>query len=298
MRVILSPSMSRASVFVLAGSLLVLSGCVTRGSAQSSMAQRAQAQQDVARQENLPVQADSRATYLQLVVQMQQKGLYFASLAHIDALQQRWGVDVESNLLLADALRQTGQLDKARALYGLLLTTSAKARAAHGLGLLAGRANDYPAAVVYLQQASQAAPTDADMLNDLGYVLIQQGKWKEARVPLMKASELAGDNPRIWSNIALFLILDGQNAQAREVMESRKLSAASRNQIAELARNIQQRGQPVASAPTKSTNVAVDVAIATPVAPPALGVASLTLLPSRGLSERQSAITLDRPVTN
>jgi Flp pilus assembly protein TadD len=298
MQPILSPSMHRISICALTASLLILGGCVTRGSAQNSLAQRVQTQQDVARQENLPVQADSRATYLQLVVQMQQKGLYFASLAHVDALQQRWGVDVESNLLLADALRQTGQLEKASALYSQLLATSAKARAAHGLGLLAGRANDYQSAVGYLQQASQAAPTDADVLNDLGFVLIQQGKWKEARVPLMKASELASDNPRIWSNIALFLTLDGQVAQANEVMDSRKLSVASRNQIAELARSIQQRGQPVAMAPDKNASPSVNAAVATPVSSPTLGVTSLMSLQSRSTAERQAAITSDRPTTN
>lgn len=273
MQFVVNPLFSRATVCALATGLLWLTGCASSGNAQNNMAQRAEAQQEVARLDSVPVQTDSRATYVQLVMQMQQKGLYFASLAHIEALQQRWGVDAESNLLLADALRQTGQADKANKLYSQLLTTPVKARAAHGLGLLAGRANDFDAAVKYLQDAAQLAPTDANILNDLGFSLLQQGKWAAARVPLLKAAELASDNPRVWSNIALFLTLDGQQEQANDVMEGRKLSSTSRAQIAELARSIGQRWAPVSAAPPIQTHSGV--ASAKLVLSPTLGLTRL-----------------------
>lgn len=278
----------RIAAGVLTTSAVVLGGCA----AQGGMAQRADAQAALAHKEvaeRPPMVADNRATHVQLVTQMQQKDLYFASLAHIDALQQRWGIDPESNLLRADALRHTGQADQARALYSDLLASPQKARAAHGLGLLAGRAGDYPRAAVYLQQASLAAPTDADMLNDLGFVLMQQGQWTDARLPLMKASELASDNPRIWSNVALFLMLSGQPAQAEEVVAGRKLSEVARNQIAELASSIRARASAPAvsslpATPTASVMAfAKDVAIRAdaaeaqlkPVLTPSFGIARL-----------------------
>lgn len=233
-------------VCALAVILLALGGCTTRG---NYAADRAQMQVDMARQDSASSAsaADSRASYLRVVTQMQQKGLYFASLAHIDALQQRWGSDPESSVMRADAMRQTGQPEAAGALYRQLLSTPMKARAAHGLGLLAGRVGDLASTVDYLGQATQAAPTDAAILNDLGYALMQQGKWKEARLPLMKASELNGDNPRVWSNVALYLVLDGQAEQAKTVMDSHQLSADSRAHIAEVARSIQQRVKPAAA---------------------------------------------------
>ncbi len=287
--------------FALAAALLALGGCTTRGSV---VADRAQMQVDMARQDSATSasEADSRASYLRVVTQMQQKGLYFASLAHIDALQQRWGSDPESNVMRADAMRQTGQPEAAGALYRQLLSTPMKARAAHGLGLLAGRVGDLAGTVEYLGQATQAAPTDAAILNDLGYALMQQGKWKDARLPLMKASELNGDNPRIWSNVALYLVLDGQAEQAKAVMDSHQLSSDSRAQIAEVANTIQQRfkpavatvlrlsptvsavpdrGQPVPAAgpaPVAAVSSAAAAVTTTPVLQSALGIAELPAL--------------------
>lgn len=275
MRAIPLYSFQRSLMVTLVGGLLVLSGCAARGSLSGDMAQRADAQTQLAQKEAAErpaLLADNRATHLQLVTQMQQKGLYFASLAHIDALQQRWGGDAELDLLRADALRQTGQTANARVVYSQLLTTPMKARAAHGLGLLAGRAGDFQGAVGFLQQATQAAPTDADVLNDLGFALMQQGQWADARLPLMKASELASDNPRIWSNVALFLTLDGQTKQAMDVAESRQLSAVARNQIVEMARNIRERNSGASVAPATTVS-ALEVAV--PPARPTDTVAQL-----------------------
>ncbi len=272
-----------AGVACLAG-MVVLGGCAARGSIQG-MQLRAQQQTEAARQEaaaNPVGELDSRATYLRMVAQMQQKGLYFASLAHIDALQQRWGVDPESNVLRADALRQTEQTDAAKALYLQLMSTPMRAQAAHGLGLIAGRAGDFGAATGYLMQANNAAPTDGGMLNDLGYALMQRGRLAEARVPLFKASELMADNPRVWSNIALYLMLDGQADQAQAVMDKNQLPAASRAQITELARTIQQRQrtQPVATGPAADTApAAIAVATARPVLQPSIGTAALVGMP-------------------
>lgn len=287
-------SFSRAVPGVLAFCVVLLGGCAATGDAVTNMAQRADAQTQLAQKEAAErpaLLADNRATHVQLVTQMQQKGLYFASLAHIDALQQRWGADAELDLLRADALRQTGQTANARTVYSQLLATPMKARAAHGLGLLAGRAGDFQGAVGFLQQATQAAPTDADVLNDLGFALMQQGQWADARLPLMKASELASDNPRIWSNVALFLTLDGQVKQAMDVAESRQLSAVARNQIVEMARSIRERNNGASAAPAttifalqsvvqpaKSTDTVVQL---NPDLTLSFGLARLNVLPTQ-----------------
>lgn len=269
MRFVVKPFFQPTTVGTLVVGVWLLTGCATGANGQATMAQRVEAQQQMARADSTPVQADSRDTYVQLVTQMQQKGLYFASLAHIEALQQRWGADPNSNLLLADALRQTGQTSRAEALYSQLRLSPVKARAEHGLGLLAGRSGHFGNAEKHLQSAALAAPTDASILNDLGFTLLQQGRWAEARVPLMKAAELASDNPKVWSNIALFLTLSGQMQQANEVMVTRQLSDTSRTQIAELARSIQHRWAPsVRSQPT------VDTDPTGLVLSPALGLAS------------------------
>ena len=270
-------------IALLGGSGLLLSGCAGLGTATADAVarQRAEAQSDLARQEATPppVDADNQATYRQLVTQMQQKGLYFASLAHIEAMQQRWGADPESNLLKAEALRHTNQPQAARALYVQLLGSPLQARAAHGLGLMAGRAGDLPEAQARLLQASVAAPTDVDILNDLGFVLMQQGQHAAAKLPLMKAAELAPGNLRVWSNVTLWLTLDGQTEQASQVMDSRKLPAAARTQIAELARS----GWPSrATALVPRATDADTQAAAAPVLSLALSLGKLPSSPPRG----------------
>lgn len=270
MRPVIKTFFQPTAVGTVVASLLLLTGCATGRDGQATMALRAEAQQQMARVDSAPAQADSRDTYVQLVAQMQQKGLYFASLAHIEALQQRWGADPESSLLLADALRHTGQTARAEVLYSQLRLGPVKARAEHGLGLLAGRSGHFANAEKHLQSAAAAAPTDANILSDLGFALLQQGRWEEARVPLMKSAELASDNPKVWSNIALFLTLNGQTQQASEVMVSRQLSDTSRTQIIELARSIQQR-----LAPSARPQPAADAYTNRLVLSPAFGLASL-----------------------
>lgn len=290
MRNPLFPTPQRTSAFALVASLLVLGGCATTNNIGANMAERAEAQTQLAQKEAADrpsVLSDNRATHVQLVTQMQQKGLYFASLAHIDALQQRWGADAESDLLRADALRQTGQTANARTVYSQLLATPMKARAAHGLGLLAGKSGDFQGAAGYLQQATQAAPTDADMLNDLGFVLMQQGRWADARLPLMKASELASDNPRIWSNVALFLTLDGQATQAMDVAQSRQLSAAARSQILEMARSIRERNSAASTAPSAAV-AALEVAVQPARSTDTVAQLNPNLTPSFGIARRMA----------
>lgn len=296
---------------LLAG-MISLGGCATRGSVQGmQMQQRVQQQAEADRQDangKAISDLDSRETYLRVVSQMQEKGLYFASLAHLDALQQRWGRDPQSNLLRADALRQTEQTEAARSLYTELLPTTVRAQAAHGLGLIAGRAGDLPAATEFFLQATKSAPTDVGMLNDLAYALMQRGRWAEARVPLFKASELQNDNATVWSNIALYLTLEGQVANAQSVMDKHQIPAASRKQIVEQARTIQERQRPaaavvpvaggplapavappVAAAQTSASTAVVSMTTASPVLRPSLGVALLADLPASNTAKASPA---------
>lgn len=280
-------SLDRKHFIIATACLMALGGCTTRGSAvnvaNNTNVQRAQ-DQAVQNEMAAKPDADDRGTHLRLIGQMQEKGIFFASLAHIDAFEQRWGASPESSVLRADALRQTAQPDAAKVLYGQLMNTSQKARAAHGLGLLAGRAGDLSTATSFLAQASQIAPTDANVLNDLGFVMLQQGRWQEARLPLMKASELDSGNTRVWSNVALYLTLEGQAEQAQSVMNEHKLPVATRTQIADLARGIQQKsqpaGKPVAAVVPVAPIGAAPVATATQIAETALSAAPAVTVPS------------------
>ena len=189
--------------------------------------------------------ADSRGMYLSLIREMQGKGLYFASLAHIDAFEQRHGAAPDVELLRAHALREAGQ----------------------GLGLRAGARGDYPAAVVSLREAARLDPTNALIVSDLGYALLRNGETAAARLPMAQAAELAPENSRILANLALLMLVSGDAGRAGTVMDKAGLSPDARVAVRKLADDIARR------APQASRPVAVVKAdpapAAIPVPPPA-----------------------------
>jgi hypothetical protein len=126
----------------------------------------------MAQQANRDPAPDTPGMYLGLIDQMQSQGLYFASLAHIDAYEKQYGASPDTILLRADALR----------------------------------------------------PTDAVTLSDLGYAKLRDGDVNGARVPLMKAAELDQNNPKIVSNMVLYLLANGDQAQALAVMNQQKFT--------------------------------------------------------------------------
>jgi Flp pilus assembly protein TadD len=182
---------------------------------------------------------DTPGMYLGLIDQMQSQGLYFASLAHIDAYEKQYGASPDTIVLRADALRMTEQSDAAANAYRQLLKTPLATRGYRGLGLLAGAAGDFARASQDLQQAVQLAPTDAATLSDLGYARLRAGDVNGARVPLMKAAELDQHSPKIVANVVLYLLANGDQAQALAVMNQQALApdvrAAIRSDAAKVA---------------------------------------------------------------
>lgn len=174
---------------------------------------------------------ESQATYIKLVQQMQRDGLWFASLAHLDALELRWSVVPETIRLRADALRHTGQIDESRRQYELLLGTPMAAAALHGLGLIAGNEGNYPLAVELLEKSRQQNPTDGLLLSDVGYANMRAGWLAQARVPVMQAAQLLPADPQVRANLALYLLASRQDAQAEALMTSAAFDPATRAAI-------------------------------------------------------------------
>ena len=207
---------------------------------------------------------DTKETYLKLVDQMQRENLWFASLAHIDALEQRWGLSPESTRLRADALLQTGQAAQSEATYKRLMGTPLEGAGYRGLGLLAGGRGSYPEAVQLLKQAQRHAPTDALLLSDLGYAQLRAGSTEEARLPLMQALQLRPDSTQAQANLALYLELVNQQEQATAMMDANRMSPAARSAIREAAQQLRTGG--AATSATLSTGAPVRDEVVPPLA--------------------------------
>ncbi|PFW67397.1 pilus assembly protein, partial [Bacillus sp. AFS075960] len=116
-----------------------LGACATKDSGYGVNAQteRAALLQAADQKQAVP---DTPGMYLGLIQRMQTQGLYYASLAHIDAYEKAYGGSPDTILLRADALRMTDQPAASAAAYTQLLQTPLAARGYRGLGLLAGAA--------------------------------------------------------------------------------------------------------------------------------------------------------------
>lgn len=257
-----SPTRGRLFGCLVLVALLAATGCAGMKDAYPAAAE---AQQRQAAEENANTRAganiDTQATYLKLVDQMQQEGLWFASLAHIDALEQRWGVSPDSTRARAEALRHAGQPLPSEAAYRRLLATPLEAAGYRGLGLLAGARGDYPEAVRMLKQAQVRNPTDALLLNDLGYASLRAGLIDDARLPLMQALQLKPDNPQAQANLAMYLEVTQQREQATALMDANKIPATTRAAIQDAARQLVASTRVSAAVPVANNAVLNDNAV-------------------------------------
>lgn len=240
-----------AQVGTLVGVALVLTGCgsLTQTDLQS---RQADAEIEVAKRRLATERAEvnSPGMYRTLIEQMQTQGLYFASLAHIDAYEQRFGLNDELTLRRADAQRETGQEAKAAAGYRALLTSAVAGKAWHGLGLLAGRQGNFDEAVHALREAERRDPVNATISSDLGYALMRSGAVEAARVPVLRAGELAPQNQKVLSNIALYLLVSGAADRAESMMKQMQFPDLAQQAIRRDALTVRQattRVKPVAA---------------------------------------------------
>lgn len=274
-RRMLAIAVTGAAIF----SLAACAGLKDQYAASSDAQQRMAA--EMAADTKAAASVDTQATYLKLVEQMQKEDLWFASLAHIDALEQRWGVSPETTRTRAEALRQTGQSALAETAYKRLLNTPLESAGYRGLGLLAGMRGNYIEAVQLLAQAQRRTPTDGLLLSDLGYAYLRAGQPEEARLPLMQALQLRPDSTQAQANLALYLELTNQHDRATTLMDANRMSEATRLAIREAAQQMRVPGNTAASA---LPSVPIAIAASTPVSEKAFasnGDEPLALKPSR-----------------
>ena len=110
------------AALLCAAALGALGACASQPGGYG-LGEAAQTQLDQQRQQAKKDTPDSAQVYLSMIEQMQQKGLYFASLAHLDEYERKYGATPHTTLLRADALRVTGQPERSAEVYRTLLST-------------------------------------------------------------------------------------------------------------------------------------------------------------------------------
>lgn len=156
------------------------------------------------------------AVYADLIQRMLARGQFYAALAHIEQTRLEGGERPRLTLYEAQALYGLGELERARAAYAQLLRGPLAPEAQHGLGL--ALADDDPGqALAWFAAAVRGRPTDIGMRNDYGYALMRAGRYREARMQLATAVELAPDDARARNNLLLLLMVLGDETAARRM---------------------------------------------------------------------------------
>lgn len=246
--------------------LSMLTGCSSMGSllgqSQPQLSPAAKAAAEMPLEKEVAV--NTQETYLSLVKQMQAKSLWYASIAHLDALDKQWGASSDSRLMRADALRQVGQLNAAALIYQSLLSTAKDGAARYGLGRIAAQNGDFRHAAQQMEQARMSNPVDSQLLTDLGYAHLRARDLNAARIPLMQAAQLNPEDAQANVNLSLFMMVSGQTAQAEELMRERKLDAQTRQAVKEQAsewlQGAKQAAQALPDPATQATGKVVNLA--------------------------------------
>lgn len=203
--------------------MIGFAGCSFKGPqgyGVSDQSTAVQAQQQMEKAE-LSTQVDPQKTYLNLITQMQQANQWYASLAHTEAFERQYGTNPQVRLLRADALRNTGQPQQAEKEYRDLLGApdiNTQSRARRGLGLLYASQKQYAQAIAQLESARQLNPIDADVLGDLAYAHMLDGRLSAASLPILQAAQLAPSNARVQLNLVLYWLASGEQAQATQLL--------------------------------------------------------------------------------
>ncbi len=148
---------------------------------------------------------------LELIQQLVADGQYYSALAHLEQQQLN---SPSAQLLRAESLRKTGHLDQADAIYQQLSHSCYSALGHLGMGKIAAVRGDLKRARLQLGLAREKSPTDANIRNDFGFVLLVGGDYKGAQQEFMTAIQLNNAHNIAIKNLLLSLLLSGEQEMA------------------------------------------------------------------------------------
>lgn len=154
---------------------------------------------------------------LDLVEQLLSEGSYYSALAHLEQGGQQ---SPRRSWLSAEAQRKTGLLSDAYQQYRELSLGCMAAAGHAGMAKILATRGDLASAHQHMLKARQLAPTNADIRNDYGFILLATGDFKAAQREFMTAMQLRKDHPVALRNMVVSLILDGDTRTAARMAKN------------------------------------------------------------------------------
>ena len=148
---------------------------------------------------------------LDMVSQLIEEGQYYSALAHLERDNSN---SAQALWLRAEGQRKTGLLTEAYNSYRDLSLTCMTAYGHAGMAKILATRGDIPQAHQQMLTARKLAPTNADIRNDFGFILLAHREFKDAQREFMTALQLAPGHPVAIRNMVISLILDGDTRTA------------------------------------------------------------------------------------
>ncbi|WP_343716064.1 tetratricopeptide repeat protein [Inquilinus sp.] len=188
-----------------------------------------------------PLDAEnSRDLYLGIVDKLRQGGKSRAALAYLDDYDNRHPGDARAQVLRGDAFLDIQDYARAEAIYRELLEGDQAPAAYDGLGRVAAGRSDWAKARAYFHEAVRREPINVKYLNDLGFAEMRIASYDEALFTLRQATELAPENAQVRNNLILCLDISGQG-DAAKAMLGRITNAQERRAVEQMLKTA--RGQ-------------------------------------------------------
>lgn len=168
------------------------------------------------------------------------KGQYYAALAHIQEQKRAAPDSAQLIYLEAETRRHLGQTGPAELLYRRLMGGALEGKAWHGIGLMLAR-KDLEGAIRALRNASAKLPTDVEIRNDLGYALMETGRYAEALPELSTAAELAPAQLKSRNNLIILMLLTGNQPAADQMAKQAGATADTMKRLRADAQSIRSR---------------------------------------------------------
>ena len=138
--------------------------------------------------------------------------------------------------LRGDAQRNTGQLKDAYDSYRDLSLTCLSAYGHAGMAKIHAMVGRMEQAHQLMQKARRSQPTNPDIRNDYGFVLLAHGDYQAAQHEFVTALQLRANHPVAIRNMVMSLILDGDRETAVTMAKNNGIEPAEFNGLVDQAR--------------------------------------------------------------
>lgn len=165
---------------------------------------------------------------LDMVEQSINKGQYYSALAYLENDDTS---SPKALWLTAEGQRKTGLLDEAYESYRALSLTCMTAFGHAGMAKILATRGDLPQAHQQMLTARKLAPTNADIRNDYGFILLAHRQFKDAQREFMTALQLAPGHSVAVRNMVMSLILDGDTKTAVQMAKNNDIDPQEFKQL-------------------------------------------------------------------